>query len=146
MEDISYGELNDLPSVGVSDKENDRGKSSFPTIAGVLFILAGVFSLLTWASLFFFNFASLDLSIFQQEGANITAAQIRTILNVCSTVGIVLSIFPLLGGVFAFSKKRWNIAVVGGIVGMFTIGPVFVSSILSFVGVVLIALSKDKFQ
>ena len=72
--------------------------------------------------------------------------QIETFLSICATIGIILSIFPLLGGILSLKRKMWGIAIVMSIIGLFTIGPIFASSILALVGLILIAISKNEFQ
>jgi uncharacterized membrane protein len=43
-------------------------------------------------------------------------------------------------------RKAWGLAIVGGILGIFTIGPLFLGSIISIVGLILVAISRKDFQ
>lgn len=120
-----------------------------PMIAGILLILAGLIGLITWVSSLLIDVNTIDPSILeqlQQSGIEITVEQIETFLSICATIGIILSIFPLLGGVLALKRKMWGIAIVMSIIGLFTVGPIFASSILALVGLILIAISKNEFQ
>ncbi|HDM66802.1 MAG TPA: hypothetical protein ENG62_00235 [Thermoplasmatales archaeon] len=122
--------------------------SNKPVIAGVLLIVAGVLSILTWA-LFLLGVQAIDTTVIQtlqEQGLNITMEQIRLILNTCATLGIIFSLFPLVGGLTALQKKRWGLALLGGIIGLFTGLVSFLSSILSLVGLILVAISKQDFQ
>jgi len=76
----------------------------------------------------------------------ITIEQLGSIFRICSAVGIILSVFTLLGGVLAFKKKRWELALIGSLMGLFTVGPFLLASILSLVGLILIGISKKEFQ
>ena len=71
---------------------------------------------------------------------------IKDIFVICGSVSFFLSIFTILGGIMAFKKQMWGLALTGGILGLFTIGPLFVSSILSLIGIILVFISKKEFQ
>jgi len=65
---------------------------------------------------------------------------------ICGTIGCILSAFPILGGIVTLKRKLRGLALVGSLVGLFLIGPVFVSSILSLIGLILIVKSKKEFH
>ena len=127
-------------------EETSHATSRKPVIAGVFLITAGILSLLTWISVFIFDFSTIDPTLFQQQGINITIQQIHMIMNICATLAIILSIFPIIGGIFAFKRGKWAITLLGGILGLFIIGPIFISSILSLIGLILVILSKEEFN
>ena len=70
---------------------------------------------------------------------------LATLVYICGGIFIVLSIITLLGGVMALRRRMWGLALVGSILGLFIIGPVFVSSLLSFIGLIILAISRDEF-
>ncbi len=120
-----------------------------PLIAGVFLLIAGVLGIFTWASTAFFDISSIDTSMIQQlqqSGVEITLEQIQYYLSICSTIGIILSIFPLLGGVLSIKRKMWGFTIIMSIIGLFTIGPFLLSSILAFIALILLALSKNEFK
>ncbi|MEE8564982.1 MAG: hypothetical protein V3S79_01205, partial [Candidatus Thermoplasmatota archaeon] len=51
-----------------------------------------------------------------------------------------------LGGIISIKRKMWGFTIVMSIIGLFTIGPFLLSSILSLIALILIALSKKEFQ
>jgi len=67
------------------------------------------------------------------------------ILKVCGGIFAVFSIVALLGGVVALMGKMWGLSLVGGILGLFTIGPLFLGSIFGLIGLILIAMSKEEY-
>jgi hypothetical protein len=116
---------------------------SKPLIAGALLLIAGLLGLLTWASVFMVS----DFSMIDQAlPPGITTEQLQQILQTCSIIGIVLSLFPLLGGVLAIQRKLWGIAVLGAVIGLVTIGPVLISSILSIIALILLVMAKNSFR
>ena len=130
-------------------EDNEITISYKPVIAGIFLLIAGVLGIFTWVSTAVFDISSIDPSMIeqlQQSGVEITLEQIQNFLSICSIIGIILSIFTLLGGVVSFKRKMWSLAIVMSIIGLFTIGPFLISSILSFIALILLALSKNEFK
>jgi len=127
--------------------QDKEGGSSLPLIAGLLLIIAGVIGVLTWVSVLFIDPSMIE-SVLNAQGQTlpITADQLQSILMIYSIIGIVLSIVELLGGVMAIKRRLWVVAVVGGVLGLPVIGPLFLSTILSFISFVLLILSKKEFK
>ncbi len=118
--------------------------SSKPLIAGIILIIAGLLGLLTWASAL-----ALDVSMIQNvipPGFPYSAEQLQSIITTCGIIGSVLSIITLAGGIVALSRKAWGLAVIGGILGLFTIGPLLLGSILSLVGLIIVVISRNDFR
>jgi hypothetical protein len=118
--------------------------STKPLIGGIFLIIAGLLGLFTWASAL-----ALDISMIQNvlpADSPITAEQIQQFLSICGLIGAVLSIFTLAGGIVAIRRKAWGLAVIGGILGLFTIGPMLLGSILSLIGLIIIIISRSDFQ
>ena len=130
--------------------ENNEVSISYkPMIAGIILIIAGILGIYTWATTAIFDINTMDPSIIeqlQQSGVDITLEQIQEFLGICSIIGIILSIFPILGGILSLKRLNWGIVIVMSIIGLFTIGPVLISSILSLIALIFVALSKKEFQ
>jgi hypothetical protein len=128
-----------------TDPEQGIGHtSSLPMIAGLLLILAGMLGLFTWASAL-----ALDPSMIQAilpPDSPITAEQLQSVLLLCGAIGCVCSFLTLAGGIVTLKRKAWGLAIIGSVLGLFTIGPIFIGSILSLIGLILVALSKKEFQ
>lgn len=130
-------------------EENVGITSNKPIIAGVLLILAFILGIYSWSTTALFDINTLDPSIIeqlQQSGVDITIEQIQDILGVCAIIGIILSIFPLLGGILSLKRRMWGFTIVMSVIGLFTVGPFLLSSFLSLIALILIALSKKEFQ
>jgi hypothetical protein len=118
--------------------------SSKPLIGGIFLIIAGLLGLLTWASAL-----ALDISMIQNvlpPESPITAEQLQSFLTTCGIIGAILSIFTLAGGIVAMRRKAWGLAVIGGILGLFTIGPMLLGSILALIGLIILIISRSDFQ
>jgi len=117
-----------------------KNNGSMPTAAGILLIIAGIIALITWVVAGFI-LGTVGLGLSMVPGAEGAA----TILIVCGVIGVILAILTLLGGISALQKKSWNFALAASIIGLFTIGFYFISSILSLIALILIAISKQEF-
>jgi len=76
---------------------------------------------------------------------NISSESIKELLIICGSIGFFFSIFTILGGIMSLKKQMWKMALFGGILGIFSIGPLFLSSILSAIGLILISASRKEF-
>ena len=116
-------------------------KSALPTAAGVLLILAGILGLAFWGLVVVGGAASTTAQIESIPGFTEAMAGM---LIVCGVIGIIFSLIALLGGIMAVQRKNWAYALIGGILGLFTIG-FFLGSILALIGLILVAVSKKDF-
>jgi hypothetical protein len=121
-------------------------KNNKPLIAGILLIIAGLLGIYTWITASFFDLDPTIIESLRKSGAEISIEQLESILAICSGIGLILSIFPILSGILSIKRKNWSICIVMSIIGLFTIGPFFLSSFLSLIGLILIALSKNEFN
>ena len=115
-----------------------------PVISGVLLILAGLLGLLTWTAAL-----SVDTTMIQNilpPNSPITVEQLQSFLLVCGVIGSIMSIIALAGGIVALRRRGWGLAMVGSILGLFTIGPYFLASILALIGLILLVISRKDFH
>ncbi len=127
---------------GVKNRYQEKSKK--PMIAGVLMIIAFLLAVFNAASFLF-----LDVNVGNVEdqvGEQISSDLVNTVLNVCGAITLIFGLFLLVGGIFAIKRVHWMIAVIGSILGIFSIGPMFAGSILSLVALILLFLAKDEFK
>lgn len=125
-------------------------KSILPTIIGFLLIIAGVLAIMNWLSVFLLDITTLgsyyDISQLQQVYPNITPEQFLGFLKTCAAIGLIISIFPILGGLLAIKRKMWGISVACSIIGLLSIGILFTSSLFSLIAIIILFISKKEFQ
>ena len=130
--------------------KQSQNKNSTPMFAGILLIIAGILAFLFWSQFFSIDAATLesliDLSQLQQINPSITAEQIVGLLNTCAIIGFIIGVFSILGGVLSLKRKLWGIALVCSIISLFSLGIFYSSSILSFIAMILIIISRKEFQ
>lgn len=130
--------------------QQPSNKSTMRIIAGILLIVAGVFSIISFLSSYLIldisTVESMDyISQFQQIYPEITAEQVLGFVKTCTLVFLIISIFPILGGILSLKKKMWGIALACSIIGLFSIGILFTSSILSLIAMILLIISRGEF-
>jgi hypothetical protein len=121
-------------------------KMSKTFIAGILLIIAGVLGLITWASVFGFDTSTIYQTLIESGQNTISEEDLQSVLQICSVVGIIVSLFPIIGGILSIKRKIWVGALACAIIGIFTVGPAFISSVLALIATVLIATAKTEFQ
>lgn len=72
-------------------------------------------------------------------------SEVNRILYTCSIVIVVLSVFTMLGGVFALKRKHFGVAVIGAVLGIPALG-FFIGLILSIIALILIVISRNEFR
>lgn len=141
-------EKNNLMNVYMSPNVDDGKYSSLPLIAGILLIVTGVLSILGWII-----FSNTDVSLLQdlltqlQETIpSYTMEDLQNLIFVCSSIGIVVSIFPILSGILSVKKKMWGIALTGSILGIFSIIPIIFLIFLPVISMILLIISRTEFK
>ncbi len=113
-------------------------QSLIPVVGGAMLLVGGIISLTFWA--YIAALAAEAGSLIPVGGEYFT-----DIFLICGAIGIILSLFPLLGGVFALRRKLWGLGLAGGIIGLFSLGWFFLGSLFSLIGLILVAISHKEF-
>ena len=128
--------------------QQSQKKGSYPMIGGILLLISGVIALVYWlyvANNVDFFTSMMDVSYLQSLDPKITIEAIKETLVLCGTIFSIIAIFPILGGVLALKRKLWGVVLACSVIGLFSIGIMFSSSILCLIALVLIATSKREF-
>ena len=105
-----------------------------PVAGGVCSILAGAWGVLVGGLL---SLLGLGGATFLDMPRNGFLA-----LSIVGWPALVLGILAIVGGVFALQRRRWGLALTGGICALL-IPPPFILGILA---IVFVALSRDEFS
>lgn len=124
----------------------ENKSSSKPLIAGILLIIACIISIIIWVPVMVIDVSMLesvvDISQMQEIDSSFTIQDFKNFMSTCALIGIVLSIFPLLGGILSIGKKLWGIALASSIIGLFT----FFGSIPALIAMILLIFSRKDFK
>lgn len=125
-------------------------QSSLPMVAGLLMIFAGVLALFNWFQTYSLDITTIesiiDLNQIREIFPSATDEQIVGFFHNCAIIGIIISIFPILGGLFAIKRKMFGLTILCSVLGLFTIGILFSSSIFCFISLILLIISRQEFQ
>lgn len=143
MNDANQTFENDLNFDPYAEKNKSNPK---PLIAGILLIIACIISVVIWAPVMVVDVVMLEnvsnLSQLQEIDPSFTIQDFKSFMSACALIGIVLSVFPLLGGILSISKKLWGIALASSIIGLFTV----FGSIPSLIAMILLIISRQNFK
>lgn len=117
-------------------------RTMLPMVGGIMLLIAGIISISFWGYIIALGTAAVSLVPIPPE----MAGTVVTILVVCGSIAIIISLITLLGGVMAMQRKMWGLALAGGILGLFTLGWFALGSILSLIGLILVAVSRREFR
>jgi len=149
--DVNNEEDEAIEHNNVSDSSKRSSKKiSKPMIAGILLIIAGMISIMALVPYLTIDDVAIDDlrendDDFNKYAENKTNEEIKNEYVSSGTMGIIISFFPILGGIFALVKKGWLISLVGGLIGIL-FSAVVVSIILALIAFLLIIFSKKEFQ
>jgi len=117
-------------------------KTVIPVIGGALIMVAGIMGLALGGILLAIDVEDLDA--YGMDVAGVTDV-IDDIMNVCGIIVIILSLVVVLGGVLGLLRKSWGLAIVGGVLGLFVIGPFMLGSLFALIGLILVGVSRKEF-
>ena len=149
--DSNIDEKKPLKSVNIEPlSQQPSSRFSMPTVAGFILIIAGLLAIFNWIQIFLLDITTIesfiDINQIKEFYPSITYEQLLGFFHTCAIIGIVISIFPILGGLLAIQRKFYYIAIIGSIIGLFSIGILFSSSFFSLIGLILLIISRQKFQ
>lgn len=118
-------------------------KTALSIVGGILILVAGIIGLGMGGILL-----AIDVDQLADYGLDVAGVSgiIEDILTVCGIILVVLGLIAALGGFFGVMRKHWGLAILGGVIGLFIISPYMIASLLSLIGLVLVAISKKDFD
>ena len=108
----------------------NRSSTSKPAVGGVLLIIGGVLALFNGILLFAVGSTMIDV------GGNITC---------CGGLELLFAIGAIIGGISALQRTEYTWALIGAILCLISVGPLFMSSLLGLIALIMIATSQDDF-
>jgi hypothetical protein len=145
------GEIKDYVQTDELDysQKIQKNKFSKPMIAGILLIIAGILAIINWIQIYSIDASTIDsvidISQLKDIDPSITTESLVNLLKNCAIVGFIISIFTILGGFISIKRKLWGIALTCSIIGIFSMGIVFTSSLLSFIAMILLIITRKEY-
>jgi hypothetical protein len=131
----------------VTPPEYRKPPSSKPTAAGILLLLAAIQGIGIGVIMAVFGEAMESWMMLNVDLSDLPAnIDIGQIFMICGAMMLIFGIFALVGAVMALQRKSWSLAVIGAVMGLFTVGIFLTGSIFSLIALILLAVSRDEFN
>ena len=134
----------DYRSVMAGPAAAPHEKGVLSIVGGILILIAGVMGLAIGGIFFAIN--TSDLSKFGFGSISGLEDTIHNILMVCGAIFVILGIIAVVGGFFGVRRQHFGLVILGGVLGIFCIGPYFLGSLLALVGLILVAVARKDFD
>jgi hypothetical protein len=102
-------------------------RSSIPMAAGVLLVIAGFLCIMN--GVFFGSLGGISAEF-----------------AYCGFVEIIMGVVAVVGWIFCMQRANLPLVIVAAVVAMLSVGPFFISSLLGFIALILIAVSAKEFR
>ena len=83
---------------------------------------------------------------FQQVIAEQTIEGTIAMYHMCGTIGCILSIFALLGGIFVIQRKFWMLSLIFAAITAIVSLPAIIPIFLSIPAIILLIISRSEFK
>ena len=135
------------PSEEELKKEKHREKiKKLPKIAGILLILNGLVNGVLYIVMLAFVFMYDQLYSIYGNDVIFLMSEYQTYIIAFLSIEILFCIFLVVGGIFALSKKRWGIATLASILGLFLMPIFYIPVIISFIALIFLTHSRFIFE
>ena len=116
--------------------EDESPKTPMSFAGGVLILLGGIISMLN--GLLILNASSFVPQLYGLGAFSLTP--------ICGTLMLMLGLGSVMGGMLGVFRKQWAFVLAASVLCVVSIGWSFMSMVLGFIGLLLVAISKDDFD
>jgi len=120
----------------------DKGHLSPVNIAGYLLIITGIVNvpLAIWAA------ATAGGNLMTMPVPEAAKGVLGSFIMICAAVVVGMSIVTIVGGYYALKRRKFMLVMIGGILGLITLGPFGITSFLSIFALMILYSCKDQFE
>lgn len=118
----------------VHEDESPKGPISFA--GGALILAGGVLSMVN-------GFLILNASSYISEIIGLGAFSLTPL---CGTLMLLFGLGALVGGILGVFRKAWAVVMATSVLCVVSVGWSFLSLVLGFIGLILVAISKEDFD
>lgn len=132
------------PAVEEKKKKPERPRVSYASskagFGGALILISGILAVLTGI------YMVVDTSWVDTMLADLGFSLVEEIIIASGVLTVVFGIVAMVGGYFAVKRKRWGIAIVGGVLGTLAAGAIGLGLIFGLIGLIFVAVSRKEFR
>lgn len=116
--------------------EDEAPKGPISLAGGALILFGGIMSMVN-------GFLILNASSYVPQ---IYGLGEFSLTPVCGTLMLMLGLGALIGGVLGVFRRKWSIVMAASVLCLISVGWMFLSMVLGFIGLILVSISKDDFD
>jgi hypothetical protein len=116
--------------------EDEAPKTPVSFVGGLLILLGGIVSMLN-------GFLILNASSFVPQIIGLGAFSLTPL---CGTLMLMLGLGAVMGGMLGVFRRQWAVVMAASVLCVISVGWSFISMVLGFIGLLLVAMSKDDFD
>lgn len=120
------------PSLEISESARPSQK---PVAAAVMFAGAGVLDLISALRILTYDGYIPDYGV-----------DVSGFLGVCGTLILIFGCCALFAAFMSYRRERFSLTLVAGTLGMLGVGPVYLGSVLAFIGIIVVAMARNEFS
>ena len=123
-------------------KKPDTGPLTPVSIAGFLLIITGVVNvpIAIWAG------ATMGGGLMTMPVPEAAKGVLSAFIMVCAAVVVAMSIVTTVAGYFAVKRRKYMLVMIGGVLGLFTLGPFCITSFLAAAALLIVYSCRDQFK
>ena len=116
--------------------EDGSPKTPMSFAGGFLILVGGVVSMLN-------GFLILNASSYVPQIYGLGAFSLTPL---CGTLMLLLGLGAMMGGMLGVFRRQWSVVLAASVLCVISVGWSFISMMLGFIGLLLVAISKDDFD
>jgi len=125
-------------------KRANKKMTSKPLIIAILLILAGIIGFMSWIPFIAGDESYISYAI---DTSDMTEDEVREGFLVFGILGVLLSVFAIIGGIFSILRKKWKLVMISSVCGLLILGNnLLMASILCFIAIIILMMSKDEYK
>ena len=133
------------PTCNFYFRKADEFQTKKPIIAAILLLISGIAALSLGAMLYMGDASSMLEAVGTIIEIDIPEGIFELIITICAITIIFIGILQFLGAYLSFKRRNRFAVIIIAFLGIFSIGMMFASSILSLIALVLVFISEDDF-
>ncbi|MFO8110823.1 MAG: hypothetical protein R6U17_09955 [Thermoplasmata archaeon] len=122
-----------------------KKKPKYPEVAGVLMMISALLAIF-FALYSLITLGEMIQSVETYLGEETYLRNLENILKGCFAAVMGFGVIQMIGGILSVKRRYWVFAVFAGLIGIFSVGFFFISSVLSFIALILLSMSREEFS
>ncbi|MFP4545490.1 MAG: hypothetical protein ACLFPN_01405 [Methanomassiliicoccales archaeon] len=138
---IRAEEPKEIPAREAKPQSVTTGKAG---LGGALILISGILAILT--GLYMAADAAAFVEMYESLSEGLGYEITTDLILAVGAITIIFGVIAVVGGYMAVKRRRWGLAVAGGVLAFFASGGFFLGTLLGLIGLILVAISRKEFR